>query len=374
MFIFLNNMDSYCYNHRPRQSKVSNLSPDPTCMICLDSCGEAAGPDMLVSPCCARTYHRDCVQKAALQAGKAALKCPACNDKDRFNEEMERCGIYIPHADAQWEMPENSNFYRFDDMLHMYRRCDALLCSCPHGREFSRPGTRYEVIKCETCGQSGTHVACGKLEVGARYVCEACEPRISSETEDSDEEDRAVRERLEEHEQRKSDLNREKQKLMNLIEDEKSKLQKSREEEMKRIDNIKMILSDPLEPGPSSLLEKPSLSECKLQYKKSSAPQVFVVSNNYSGSPRHAFHMPRRTLTSPAHDYSYGQGDVILFEDKNEFGDQSKVPKIEAVCGGLEAKKLQAFSVCNVIEEISDDSDSDIEILDTPHLSKPKKI
>ena len=84
--------------------------------------------------------------------------------------------------------------------------------------------------------------------------------------------------------------------------------------------------------------------------------------------------MTRRTLTSPAHDYSYGQGDVILFEDKNEFGDQSKVPKIEAVCGGLEAKKLQAFSVCNVIEEISDDSDSDIEILDTPHLSKPKKI
>ena len=171
-FIFLNNMDSWCWAHAPRQTRPSNLVADPLCMVCLEqvvvgwfeawqgwlSAREVnskqdlafihknclpsnllnifgrrrsvvvfydvssdiveqdpppgPGPGRLVSPCCGRTFHRDCVQKTALQAGKAALKCPACNDKETFNEEMELRGIYVPHADAQWEMPENSNFYR----------------------------------------------------------------------------------------------------------------------------------------------------------------------------------------------------------------------------------------------------------------------
>ena len=178
-------MDSFCYSHAPKQTKVSHVVKDSTCMVCLSSIANqnpdtadspvkqvcldnsfsssGPGPGRLVSPCCGRTFHRDCVQKTALQAGKAALKCPACSTKDRFNEEMERCGIYIPHADAQWEMPENSNFYRysqdilknnsnqlpicrFDDMLHMYRKCDAPTCTCPRGRENSRPGSQYEVV------------------------------------------------------------------------------------------------------------------------------------------------------------------------------------------------------------------------------------
>ena len=32
------------------------------------------------------------------------------NNKIRYF--FSRCGIYIPHADATWEMPENSGFYR----------------------------------------------------------------------------------------------------------------------------------------------------------------------------------------------------------------------------------------------------------------------
>ena len=99
--------------------------------------------------------------------------------KDRFNEEMERCGVYIPHADAQWEMPENSNFYR--------------------GRESSRPGSQYEVIKYGTCGQSGVHIARGNLEFrNPLYVCETCQPGDSTETSDSDDscDDELVKEAL----------------------------------------------------------------------------------------------------------------------------------------------------------------------------------
>ena len=209
-------------------------------------------------------------------------------------------------------------------------------------------------------------MACGKLEVGGRYVCESCEPKISSDTEDSDEEDKAVREKLQQHEQKKISLLKEKERLLNLIEDEKSKLSQSRQEEMKRINTIKSIfMSDNPEPGPS----KPSLNEGKLKYKTPLAPQVFVVSNSSNSSPpRHAFHMPRRNPTPATTESLYGEDEILLFEDTSESA-ECKIPKIEAVCGGLEAKKLQVLSVSNIIEEISDDSDSDIEIVDAPHQS-----
>ena len=33
-------------------------------------------------------------------------------DNNKIRYFFSRCGIYIPHADATWEMPENSGFYR----------------------------------------------------------------------------------------------------------------------------------------------------------------------------------------------------------------------------------------------------------------------
>ena len=366
-------MDSFCYNHGPKQNKIPNISPDPTCMICLDTCGPVSGPGpgKLVSPCCGRTYHRDCVQKTSLQAGKAALKCPACNDKDKFNEEMERCGVYIPHADAQWEMPENSNFYQFDDMLNMYRRCDAILCSCPHGREFSRPGTMYEVIKCETCGQSGVHVQCGKLELkNPRYTCDSCQPRDNDDTEDSDEEDRIVRKKLDDHERRKEALFEEKNRLLHLIHEEKKRLQKCKEEEDRRINEIKSILSDPDPdtcPSSSSQILTPRAG--KMITKK--PPQVFIVSNNVEQRPeeRFAINMPRRapsTVSVPDNDVC----DNTETQDDDESG--LKIPRIENVCGGSEAAQINDISGSlegSMIHEISDD-DSDIEIVDTSSCKK----
>ena len=381
-------MNSFCHQHGPRQTKTSHLSKDRMCMICFDTCGDTPGPGpgRLISPCCGRTYHRDCVQKTALQAGKAALKCPACNDKEAFNAEMERCGVYIPHADAQWEMPENSNFYQFDDMLSTHRRCDHLLCTCPHGREFSRPGTQYEVIRCETCGQSGVHVACGRLEVKSpKYTCDSCQPRAASDTEDSDEEDRAVRERLEEHERRTRALQEEKQRLLYLIHEEKKKLQKSREDEARRINDIKNILSAPIEeepgPGPSCVSPSSPRSVGKWKNAKLGAPRVFIVSN--SAAPptpeRYATNMPRRTPTSSVvsdvPDIDCDNDDVFHIEEEEE---TSKVPRIENVCGGSDALKLNDKSnvseVSVAIEIESDDSDSDIEIIDTSAVNKKPNL
>ena len=373
LFIFRNNMDSFCFNHGPKQNKIPNISPDPICMVCLDTCGRVSGPGpgKLVSPCCGRTFHRDCVQKTSLQAGKAALKCPACNDKEKFNEEMERCGVYIPHADAQWEMPENSNFYQFDDMLNMYRRCDSILCSSPHGREFSRPGTMYEVIKCETCGQSGVHVKCGKLELkNPKYTCDTCQPRDNDETEDSDEEDRIVREKLDEHERRKEALFMEKNRLLYLVHEEKKRLRKCKEEEERRINEIKSILSDPdPDPSPSSSSQSPTPREGKMITKKV-PPQVFIVSNNVEQRPqeRFAIHMPRRAPSS----ISVPDPDNCDIPETQDDDDESglKIPRIENVCGGSEAAKMNDISrsLEGSIQDISDDSD--IEIVDTSSCKK----
>ena len=50
----------------------------------------------LISPCCQRIYHFDCVQSMALSYGKAHLKCPMCSDKKKFCEEALNQGVYIP--------------------------------------------------------------------------------------------------------------------------------------------------------------------------------------------------------------------------------------------------------------------------------------
>jgi len=393
-FIFRNNMDSFCYTHAPKQTKTSHVVKDSTCMVCLDnsfvSPPPGPGPGRLVSPCCGRTFHRDCVQKTALQAGKAALKCPACNAKDKFNEEMERCGIYIPHADAQWEMPENSNFYRFDDMLHMYRKCDAATCTCPRGRESSRPGSQYEVIKCETCGQSGVHIACGNLEFrNPLYVCETCQPQDSTETEDSDDscDDDLVREALLRHEEKRLRLIAEKNRL---IEEERKRLEKTKNEQDNMINQIKSIFR----------ASEPSSSDSDIKYfgSRSSStivrpPQALIQVYR----PRFATHMPRKQINteivilddsdSANENSNDGCGIVLNQEDQEKHTrkveNTSDALRIENVFSGEEASKLDNLNpaLAEVVfdskehsEEEIEDVDSDIEIIEMPAVIKKPRV
>jgi len=395
-FIFRNNMDSFCYAHAPKQTKTTHVVKDSTCMVCLSSIANPSsqdspvkvcldnsfpqpgpGPGRLVSPCCGRTFHRDCVQKTALQAGKAALKCPACATKDRFNEEMERCGIYIPHADAQWEMPENSNFYRFDDMLHMYRKCDAPSCTCPRGRESSRPGSQYEVIKCETCGQSGVHIACGNLEFrNPLYVCETCQPQDSTETEDSDDscDDDLVREALLRHEEKRLRLIAEKNRI---IEEERKRLEKTKNEQDNMINQIKSIFKS----------SEPSSSDSDIKYFGSSRvaskpPQALIQVFR----PRYATHMPRKPIKTEVVilDDSDGEDSNDVSEADQELEKTNNDIKIENVFSGEEASKIDNLNpaFAEVVfdskehseEEDTEDEDSDIEIIDMPAVIKKPRV
>ena len=56
--------------------------------------------------------------------------------------EAERIGVYIPFKDADWEIPENEEFYQHTNMNEQYTTCDAKNCACNKGRKYSLPGTR----------------------------------------------------------------------------------------------------------------------------------------------------------------------------------------------------------------------------------------
>ena len=46
----------------------------------------------MISPCCGRIYHKDCIQNMGLTYGRHHLKCPLCSDKESFILEAERIG------------------------------------------------------------------------------------------------------------------------------------------------------------------------------------------------------------------------------------------------------------------------------------------
>ena len=126
------------------------------------------------------------------------------------------------------------------------RNCDAATCLCPRGRDHSKAGTSWELVKCQTCGQSGVHVECGKLVLRSPvYVCSTCQP---STEEDSDEDDEALQQRLERHEARRQELLARKEKI---IQDERERLAGTKKKQDEMIQRIKAIFApDPAERNP----------------------------------------------------------------------------------------------------------------------------
>jgi G2/M phase-specific E3 ubiquitin-protein ligase len=92
---------SYCDFHRPFQnipSKTIKAISETECPICYRKFNrekERIAFDFLVTPCCTKLIHRDCIQRHSLNAGYF-FKCPICNNTKEFIKEMQTFGIYIP--------------------------------------------------------------------------------------------------------------------------------------------------------------------------------------------------------------------------------------------------------------------------------------
>ncbi|XP_025103815.1 uncharacterized protein LOC112569933 isoform X2 [Pomacea canaliculata] len=178
---FFDEFRSYCPEHRPRQSAGSGASDRlafygtalSTCSICIMAVEARASNGTIRSPCCKSAwFHRDCMQKYAISAGRYFFKCPLCNNKELFQAEMLQFGIYVPDQDAAWEREPNA----YQELLERYSCCDAPKCVCPQGRQHDgMAGGRWELILCSWCGSSGSHMGCnGFTRIRKDNVCNFC--------------------------------------------------------------------------------------------------------------------------------------------------------------------------------------------------------
>ncbi|KAM4898786.1 G2/M phase-specific E3 ubiquitin-protein ligase [Sylvia borin] len=173
IFQFMEDFRSYCWEHRPVQEFVDEEPRKSSqCTICLNLIEHLPMYTVLKSPCCKNAwFHRDCLQYQALSAGIFFFRCTVCNNKDKFQKEMFRMGIYIPERDASWELEENA----YQDLLHRYQHCDVKRCLCKKGRDYNEPDSKWEIKRCQYCGSRGTHLACSSMKsLEQNWDCVEC--------------------------------------------------------------------------------------------------------------------------------------------------------------------------------------------------------
>ncbi|CAN9501943.1 unnamed protein product [Ophioblennius macclurei] len=168
---------SFCERHSPSQTLTSGLdhSLPQSCSVCLDVLEPVLSYSVLKCPSCHNSwFHRECVQRQAHSAGLFFFRCTLCSNKENFQEEMIRLGIYIPERDASWEMEANA----YSDLLEVYTRCDAFSCLCADGRSHSAAHGWFQVIRCQLCGSRGTHRKCSHLRLNSNdWACSECTQR-----------------------------------------------------------------------------------------------------------------------------------------------------------------------------------------------------
>ncbi|XP_045489065.1 uncharacterized protein LOC110997799 [Pieris rapae] len=194
--MFHGNFKSFCQHHVPKQklpnnilenikdrklkmkkSKLDNdLSEDiqeMVCVICYESVDAFPTIHTFWPPCCARDawFHRSCIQRMALSAGVHYLRCPLCNDKERFYEAVLSQGYYVPDRDASWELEQNA----FAEIYERTIECSVPECECPNGRDNDLESGPWDIKLCLLCGNVGAHAHCAKLK-GQIYVCPTCLP------------------------------------------------------------------------------------------------------------------------------------------------------------------------------------------------------
>ncbi|KAM6169919.1 E3 ubiquitin-protein ligase PHF7 [Rhynchocyon petersi] len=185
---FFGEYKSFCGNHRPTQViQRGQNREEESCVLCCEKLSQAS-VENIQSPCCSQTiYHRKCIQKYAHTSAKHFFKCPQCNNREEFPQEMLRMGIHIPDRDAAWELEPGA----FSDLYQRYQHCDARTCLYEQGRDSFEDKGRWCLILCDTCGSHGTHRDCSSLPSDDKeWECEECAPPTAAITVLSDLEDK----------------------------------------------------------------------------------------------------------------------------------------------------------------------------------------
>lgn len=175
---FFGEYKSYCGKHRPTQN-IHQRSFGESCVLCCEDLSRAS-VENIRSPCCSQAiYHRKCIQKYAHTSAKHFFKCPQCNNREEFPQEMLRMGIHIPDRDAAWELEPGA----FSELYQRYQHCDAPICLYEQGRDSFEDEGRWRLILCATCGSHGTHRDCSSLRPNSKkWECNECLPASTADS------------------------------------------------------------------------------------------------------------------------------------------------------------------------------------------------
>ena len=121
--------ESVFIEHRPSQEGQLPFEGEdvksPSCGVCLEditeqdmkecqSDGKFLSDSYLWAPCCNGWYHRNCVDSLAKSTGYF-FKCALCNNKEVFENEMKKFGVYVPERVRQTSLVSlfSDSFIRF---------------------------------------------------------------------------------------------------------------------------------------------------------------------------------------------------------------------------------------------------------------------
>ncbi|KAG5681657.1 hypothetical protein PVAND_011071 [Polypedilum vanderplanki] len=167
-FQFTSSFTTYCKKHNIYKQK-SFKSID--CQICFDKIKTKEKSRTILMRCCKNTFHRDCLQNYALNAG-VYFKCPLCNDKDNIKGLKEQ-GIFIPERDALWELEENA-FSEFYQPLQLI--CESKKCR----NKNKNAESVYMWNLCQYCGANGIHLTCFDGDINDSFTCSECNLALSN--------------------------------------------------------------------------------------------------------------------------------------------------------------------------------------------------
>uniref|UniRef100_A0A8V1AJN5 PHD-type domain-containing protein n=1 Tax=Gallus gallus TaxID=9031 RepID=A0A8V1AJN5_CHICK len=168
---FFGEYRSFCWQHRPTQQVQPLRQQRPQCAICLEAVqGRPCYRTLICPSCTSAHFHRHCIQGQALRAALHHFRCPLCQDMQTFQAEMFRLGIKIPDRDAAWE-EEGA----FNELYQRHNSCDASLCLCSLGRDYSNNTGPWRMLLCSSCASCGTHQRCSAIpEDSESWECSGC--------------------------------------------------------------------------------------------------------------------------------------------------------------------------------------------------------
>lgn len=167
--LFTGDFRSFCYRHVPDPNKGKKFTDElQPCLACYNPIGCYDPVNTVISSCCLeeddyaiRFIHKRCVLKYTRNAGYASMciTCDKMENKELWQQEMRRKGIFIPMEDAVWERDGS-----FKD--HVKNKCEDP--ECKGGKQ------RNDVYTCFICGCHPRHLSCVGVKRHEDYNCVKC--------------------------------------------------------------------------------------------------------------------------------------------------------------------------------------------------------